>query len=363
MGSNAFGKQFVMTTWGESHGPAIGVIIDGCPAGLAISSEEIDAELSLRAPGKSPFTSPRSEPDTVEILSGVLDGMTTGAPIALMIRNRDADSSKYSGMEKVLKPGHAQYTYLEKYGCFDDRGGGRASARETACRVAAGAIARKLLQQFSIEVAAGLCQVGEIATSTRLEPSSSLRNMTYRSPLFCGEPETTVAMTALLEKTMNAGDSVGGAVEFVAWNLPSGLGEPVYDKLQARLAYALMGLPAARAFEIGSGFSSLSMNGSKHNDPFIHEGNQISTSSNNAGGVLGGISTGMPLYGKVAFKPASSIKALQQTVTVEGDEALWKLPEGSRHDPCVAIRAVPVVEAMVCLELADALLRQRCARL
>ncbi|MFV0341253.1 MAG: chorismate synthase [Parachlamydiaceae bacterium] len=354
MGSNEFGTLFKITTWGESHGQAIGAVIDGCPAGLTISVEEIDSALSVRAPGTSPYTSPRKEADRVEILSGVFEGKTTGAPISLLIKNRDADSSKYEPVKDLLRPGHANFTYLEKYGVFDYRGGGRASARETACRVAAGAVAKKLLAHYGIEVVAWLQQVGSIEAKTYKSESSRI---------FCPDPQTEQEMVALLEETKTEGDSVGGIVSFLIKNAPVGLGDPVYEKLEAKLASAMMSLPASKGFEIGEGFASVSMKGSQNNDLFCERKGEIRTESNHSGGTLGGISNGMPIYGRVVFKPASSIMKTQSTLTLEGKQANLSLPEGSRHDPCVAIRAVPVVEAMAALVIADALLMNRSAKL
>lgn len=362
MASNSFGVIFRITTWGESHGKAVGVVIDGCPAGLAITDEEITADLARRAPGHSPYTSPRQEPDKAEILSGVFEGKTTGAPICILIPNRDADSSKYEPIKDLLRPGHANFTYLEKYGIFDYRGGGRASARETACRVAAGTVAKKLLHYTHIDVAAYIKQIGPIEASVGSDEIHQLRTAAHANPLFCPDSTAAAAMMALLEQAKEEGDSFGGIVEFVTSPIPVGLGDPVYEKLEANLAYAMMSLPATKGFEIGSGFASAAMTGSQHNDPFILEKDLVKTRTNHAGGTLGGISTGMPLIGQVAFKPASSIRHPQETLTASGEAATFQLPSGSRHDPCVAIRAVPVVEAMAALVLADALLLNRCAR-
>ena len=359
MGSNGFGKYFQMTTWGESHGKAIGCIIDGCPAGLELNEKMIQAELDLRAPGRSLYTSPRKETDHVQILSGVFEGRTTGAPISLQIQNIDADSSKYDGVKSILKPGHAQYAFLEKYGLFDHRGGGRASARETACRVAAGAIAKRFLLQYGIEVVAHLSQVGAIAAS---EISNQTREHISENPLFCADGEAAKKMALLLQEAIEEGDSVGGVVSFIATGVPAGLGEPVYDKLTARLAYAMMSIPAAKGFEMGEGFQAALMQGSKHNDSFQCLQDGIKTKTNHAGGTLGGISNGMPIYGRVAFKPASSILKEQDSITREGERAKYTLPQGSRHDPCVAVRAVPVVGAMASLVLADLLLMQRMSK-
>ena len=336
MASNSFGNLFRITTWGESHGKAVGVVIDGCPAGLEIHEQEINDALSLRAPGRNSYTSPRKETDAVEILSGMFEGKTTGAPISIMIPNKDADSSKYESVKELLRPGHANYTYLQKYGIFDYRGGGRASARETVCRVAAGAIAKKFLAQSGICISASLKQIGFLQNPSESE------------------------IIALIEKVKNQGDSLGGIVEFIASSVPVGFGDPVYEKLEAHLASAMMSIPAVKGFEIGSGFSSVCMKGSEHNDLFVNEEGRVRTQTNHAGGVLGGISTGMPIVGRVAFKPTSSIMKPQNSLTISGESASYLLPEGSRHDPCVAVRAVPVVEAMAALVLADAMLFKRC---
>lgn len=322
MGSNSFGTIFQITTWGESHGKAIGVVIDGCPAGLELSEADLIPDLQRRAPGQ-PFTSPRKERDAPEILSGVFEGKTTGAPISIIIYNQDAKSQAYDQLKEVFRPGHANFTYLAKYGIFDYRGGGRASGRETACRVAAGSVAKKLLLTFGIKVFAEL-EEGEV-------------------------PEE--------------GDSVGGVIKFTAEGNCENLGEPVYEKLEANLAKALMSIPATKGFEIGSGFAAAAMKGSEHNDRYAKEGDRIVTLTNYAGGVIAGISNGMPIYGRVAFKPTSSILKPQETLTTKGESTIFSLPTGSRYDPCVAIRAVPVVEAMVALVLIDALLINRCARL
>lgn len=363
MGSNTFGRFFTITTFGESHGKAIGVVIDGCPAGLEITDEEVNAELELRAPGKSPYTTPRKESDVGEILSGVFEGKTTGAPICILIRNKDQDSSKYTPIKDLLRPGHANYTYLQKYGIFDYRGGGRSSARETACRVAAGAIAKKVLKHYNISVAAYIKQIGPVVADISISDITTLRTETYNDPVFCPDPKASAAMIDCLKHAMEEGDSLGGVIEFVALSVPVGLGDPVYEKLEANLAFAMMSLPATKGFEIGSGFKAASMKGSEHNDIFVAEGNHIATQTNFAGGTLGGISTGMPIVGRVAFKPTSSIKKSQSTVNLDGKQADFKLPEGSRHDPCVTIRAVPIVEAMTAITLVDALLSNRCVKL
>ncbi len=363
MAANSLGNIFRITTFGESHGKAIGVVIDGCPSGLEISDEEINAELALRAPGKSPYTTPRKEPDRGEILSGIFEGKTTGAPICIVIYNKDQDSSKYTPIKDLLRPGHANYTYLEKYGIFDYRGGGRSSARETAGRVAAGAVAKKLLKHYNIRIAAYIKQIGPVIADIKFTDIDALREATYNDLVFCPDPKASEEMINNLQVAMDEGDSLGGVIEFVALNVPVGLGDPVYEKLEANLANAMMSLPATKGFEIGSGFKAPFMKGSEHNDQFVSEGGHIETKTNFAGGTLGGISTGMPIVGRVAFKPTSSIKKPQETLDVEGEKKTFVLPEGSRHDPCVTIRAVPIVESMAAIILADALLYQRCVKL
>jgi len=362
MGSNSFGTLFKITTWGESHGPALGVVVDGCPAGLELSVEDIDTALALRAPGKSPYTSPRKEEDQAQILSGVFEGRTTGTPISILIPNRDTDSSRYEPIKDLLRPGHANFTYLQKYGIFDYRGGGRSSGRETVCRVAAGAIAKKLLQLAGIDLVAYIKQIGPIAANIDTVAIGDFRNKIYSSPVFCPDSDASIHMAALLADAKNQGDSWGGIVEFYVPTLPVGLGDPVYEKLEAKLASAMLSIPATKGFDVGLGFEAPLIPGSVHNDSFISTNGVIQTETNHAGGTLGGISNGMPLVGKVAFKPPSSIMKPQTTVTIAGEAAPFQLPEGSRHDPCVAIRAVPVVEAMLALVLVDALLMNRCAK-
>lgn len=320
----------------------MGVVIDGCPPKVKIDDDLVNAALKLRAPGQTPWTSPRKETDEAEIVSGVFEGLTTGHPIAIRIPNRDARSSAYKGMEQVLRPGHANATYLEKYGIFDYRGGGRASARETACRVAAGAVAEQLLQ--GIEVHAYLKEIGSVSIDT-----VDLEHLKH-SPIFCPDPAAEIKMIERVEQIIEEKDSIGGVVEVVARGVPVGLGDPVYQKLEANLAQAMLSIPASKGFEIGSGFEAARMKGSQHNDLFVEKN---VTKTNNAGGTLGGISNGMPIVCRVAFKPTSSIGLAQQTVNLQGEAATYQLPEGSRHDPCVTIRAVPVVKAMMLLVLAD----------
>lgn len=365
MASNSFGTIFKITTWGESHGKAIGVVIDGCPAGLELSIEDIQEELIRRSPGKNPYTSPRNEKDHAEIFSGVFEGRTTGAPISIILFNQDADSSKYEPIKNLLRPGHANYTYLEKYGIFDYRGGGRASARETACRVAAGAVAKKLLRYFGVDMAAYIQEIGGIAINHIEEPNlEALKEKTVSSAIFCPEMQKENLMLTKIEEVKKEGDSLGGIVEVRTSPLPVGFGDPIYEKLEANMAKAMLSLPASKGFEIGLGFQSAKVKGSMHNDLFSKDSeDRIFTKTNSCGGTLGGISTGAPLIFRVAFKPASSIYKPQETLSLQKEESVFRLPEGSRHDPCVAIRAVPVVESMAALVLADALLMNRVSKL
>lgn len=364
MASNFFGQIFRITTFGESHGPAIGVVIDGCPAGLSITKEEIDLQLSFRRPGRSLHTSPRKESDSVEILSGVFHGQTTGAPISLLIRNQDADGSQYSAMKDLYRPGHANFTYLEKYGVFDHAGGGRSSARETAVRVAAGAVAKKLLAHFQIDCVAFMSEVGDVSMPLIEDLSlSCLRKDTYASPIFCPDAGSAQLMIRKIEEVQKEGDSIGGVVSCLA-HIPVGLGDPIYGKLEALLAYAMLSIPASKGFEIGCGFAAARKKGSEHNDGFrLDSEGKVRTITNFSGGTLGGISTGSALMFRVAFKPTSSIKKPQETVSLTGENSVFQIPQTGRHDPCVAIRAVPVVEAMAALVLADTLLMHRSAKL
>lgn len=357
MASNSFGNLFRITTWGESHGKGLGVVIDGCPAGIPISEEEIQTELDRRAGGKTPYTTPRSEKDKAEIFSGVFDGKTTGAPLSIIIFNKDADSSKYEPIKDLMRPGHANFTYLEKYGVFDYRGGGRSSARETVCRVAAGAVAKKLLALSHITVAAYIHSIGGISIDT------VDLNTLPGSPIFCPDPSAGEKMMQAITKAKEEKDSLGGVIECISSGLPIGLGDPVYEKLAANLAKGMLTIPATKGFEIGEGFRASSMKGSEHNDGFTTDSSgNIIPASNHAGGTLGGISTGLPLTFRVAFKPTSSIEKPQKTVDTSGKSETFQLPPGSRHDPCVTIRAVPIVEAMAALSLADALLLFRSSK-
>jgi len=357
MGSNSFGKLFRFTTWGESHGKAIGVVIDGCPAGLSLSEEDINRELLRRAGGKGPYTTSRAEGDLAHIFSGVFEGKTSGTPLSIVIFNEDVDSSTYASIKHLMRPGHANFTYLKKYGLFDYRGGGRASARETVCRVAAGAVAKRILSHHHVGLVAYVHTIGDIEIS----------NVNYQTlqshPIACPDALAGKEMMAALLKAKKERNSLGAIVECRVEHLPTGLGDPIYEKLEANLAKAMMTLPASKGFEIGAGFSSARMKGSKHNDLFITDDRgHVTTRTNNAGGTLGGISTGLPLIFRTAFKPPSSIEQPQQSVDSAGNTHTLRLAKGSRHDPCVAPRAVPVVEAMAACVLVDAILVDRASQ-
>ncbi|MCH1430945.1 MAG: chorismate synthase [Chlamydiales bacterium] len=358
MSNNQFGKLFSFTSWGESHGPAIGCVIDGCPAGLAIQVSDIQSKLDKRRPGQSPFTSPRKEKDQVQILSGVFEGTSTGAPISLLIPNEDARSQDYHKSKNALRPGHANYTYLEKYGIFDCRGGGRSSARETASRVAAGAIANLILKQENIVIATYLKQVGNITCPSipSLEHISNIE----KSSIFCWSPDYEERFINLLDKCKQDNDSIGGVVECVIFNCPTGLGEPIYCKTEALLAQAMLSLPASKGFEIGEGFNVAHMKGSEHNDSYSTDGASIKINSNHAGGTLGGITNGQAISFRVPFKPTSSIQKQMNSVDLEKQENIQLLlNDKGRHDPCLCIRAVPCVEAMSALVIADLILHKR----
>ncbi|MFN7951897.1 MAG: chorismate synthase [bacterium] len=355
--SSSSGTLFRVTTFGESHGPALGVIVDGCPPRLPIAAAEIQLDLDRRRPGQSRLTTPRGEPDQVEILSGLSrDGLTLGTPIGMLIRNVDARGKDYEEMEEVYRPSHADFTYDAKYGIREPRGGGRASARETAARVAAGAVARKLLDvDAGIEVVAYVTQVGSIVAP--VDPTRIRRAHVERTAVRCPDEATAARMIELIDEVRREGDSIGGVVEVVARGVPAGLGEPVFDKLEADLAKALMSLPASKGFEVGSGFGSLGMKGSEHNDPFVIRQGRVRTKTNLSGGIQGGISNGEPIVCRVVFKPTATIRKAQRSVDVHGKART--LAARGRHDPCVLPRAVPLVEAAVLLVLADHHLRQR----
>ncbi len=356
MAGSTTGTLFVVTTFGESHGGAVGCVVDGCPAGVELDVAAIQAQMRRRRPGQSEIVSQRKEPDEVTILSGLEGSTTLGTPIAMVVTNKDARPGAYEEMLKVYRPSHADFTYDMKYGIRASSGGGRASARETVGRVAAGAIARQVLAAHGVEIVAWVDQVGDVVAGEVDEATVSEADVDG-NPVRCPDPEAAAAMEALIRDVRKAGDTVGGAVRCVARGVPAGWGEPVFDKLHADLAKALMSLPATRGFEIGSGFASIPMRGSAHNDPFEPGG---TTSTNHSGGVQGGISNGMPIRTRVAFKPVSTIFVEQQTITTDGEATTLK-PRG-RHDPCVVPRAVPIVEAMVALVLVDHMLRQRAAR-
>lgn len=354
MGST-FGRLFRITTWGESHGPAIGVVVDGCPAGLEVSTEMIQRDLDRRRVGQSKVTSPRQEQDRVEILSGVFEGQTTGAPISLITYNADADSSKYDAIRDMFRPGHADYTYWAKYGHRDHRGGGRSSARETWGRVAAGAIARQLLRTADVEVYAFVRQLWTIAMET-FDRAEIDRNLVR-----CPDPLAAERMVAAIMAAKDQKNSLGGLVEVRAENVPAGLGEPTMDKLDAIIGQAMLSIPAVKGVEIGEGFSAYSMTGKEHNDEFYLEDGRVRTVSNHAGGMLGGLSTGEQIVARLAVKPTSSVSQPQRTVDVHGAERTI-LVEG-RHDPSICPRVVPVAEAMMALVLADFYLLNRAARI
>ncbi len=355
MGSS-FGRLFRISTWGESHGPGIGVVIDGCPPQVEIAEERIQEELDKRRPGQSRLTTQRKESDRVEILSGVEEGKSLGTPIALAVKNADARSRDYREMRDLYRPSHADYTYDAKYGIRAESGGGRASARETVGRVAAGAVAGAVLAPLGVDVCGWVARVGDI--EPRVDPDQVTRASAYANAVRCPDPAAAESMTALIESARKQGDSLGGTVEAVARGVPPGLGDPVFDKLEADLAKAMLSIPAAKGFEIGSGFSGTYLRGSEHNDLFTTDDQgRIRTESNRSGGVQGGISNGETIHLRVAFKPTATVMREQPTVDRGGAPATLK-PRG-RHDPCVLPRAVPIVEAMMRLVIVDHLLRQR----
>lgn len=356
---NTFGHLFRITTWGESHGGGVGVVIDGCPPNLEITSAEIQTELDRRRPGQSRITTQRKEEDRVEILSGVFEGRTLGTPISLIVRNRDARSRDYEEMRVKYRPSHADYTYQAKYGIRDWKGGGRASARETIGRVAAGAIARKILHQtLGVEVLAFVKRVRGLEAG--IDPEVVTRNQIESNIVRCPDSMIADQMIEQIEQARKDGDSLGGVVEAVARNVPPGLGEPVFDKLEADLGKAILSLPACKGFEIGSGFAGTKLTGSSHNDPFYSDGERIRTRTNRSGGIQGGISNGENIVVRAAFKPTATILRTQETVDIHGKPAT--LSGRGRHDPCVLPRAVPMVESMIALVLADhhLLHRARC---
>lgn len=354
MGST-FGKIFRVTTWGESHGPALGVVIEGCPAGIPLGIEDIQAELNRRRVGQSKVTTPRDEKDRAEILSGVYEGITTGTPISLITYNADADSSKYDNLRNVFRPGHADYTYWRKYGHRDHRGGGRSSARETWGRVAAGAIAKKIVATAGVDVYAFAREIGGI------EMETFDRDQIEQNIVRCPDPVAAEKMVTAILAAKDDRDSLGGIVECRASGVPAGLGEPTFDKLDALIGQAMLSIPATKGVEIGSGFAVVRERGSQSNDAFTVENGVVRARSNNAGGTLGGISTGEEIVVRVAMKPTSSIEREQDTI--DTDLQPRKLTVYGRHDPSIVPRAVPVVEAMLAIVLADLYLLNRSARI
>jgi chorismate synthase len=353
--SSVFGEAFRISTFGESHGAGVGVVIDGCPSLLEISVDEIQAELDRRRPGQSKITTQRKEEDKVQILSGVQDGVTLGTPIALLVMNKDQRSRDYDEMQAKHRPSHADFTYHEKYGIKASSGGGRASARETIGRVAAGAVAQKLLKHlWGVEVTSWVQQVKEIDAAVAGTPT---REQVEANIVRCPDQDAAEQMIALIESTRKEGDSLGGIISCHATGVPAGWGEPVFDKLEAELAKAMLSLPACKGFESGSGFAGTQMTGREHNDPFRGDGTEVWTTQNNSGGIQGGISNGMPITFRCAFKPTATILHEQDTVDV--DKQNTTLAGKGRHDPCVLPRAVPMVDAMAALVLVDHALRSQ----
>lgn len=355
--SSTFGTLFRVTTFGESHGKAVGAIVDGCPANLELTEADIQPQLTRRRPGQSTLTTPRDESDTVTILSGTENGKTLGTPIGLSVNNRDQHPGDYSEMDEVPRPSHADYTYLMKYGNKASSGGGRSSARETIGRVAAGAIAEKWLKQRfgDISIVAYVSSVNTIEAPP-INAEGLTRELVDATPVRCPDAETAAKMISIIEEARDAKDSLGGMVTCICRGLPAGLGEPVFDKLEAKLAHAMLSLPATKGFEIGSGFAGTHLRGSTHNDPFVKKGDRLGTTTNYSGGIQGGISNGEPIVFRIAIKPVATIGLAQKTVNLDGTPVT--LEAKGRHDPCVLPRAVPIIEAMTALVLADAAMQQ-----
>ena len=353
---NTFGKIFRITTWGESHGDAVGVVVDGCPPLIEIDIADIQKELARRRPGQSRITTQRRESDEAQILSGVFEGKTLGTPISIGVWNADQRSKDYEHMRTKFRPSHADYTYQAKYGIRNWQGGGRASARETIGRVAAGAIAKKILaQEFDVEIVGYVKQVSDMIAD--VDPESVAMADVESTIVRCPDPDIAESMIERIDEARKAGDTLGGVVEAVARNVPPGLGEPVFDKLEAELGRGVLSLPACKGFEVGSGFGGITMTGSTHNDPFYNEAGRIRTRTNYSGGIQGGISNGESIVIRAAFKPVATIMMPQETVDEDGNPT--ELSGRGRHDPCVLPRAVPMVEAMMALVLVDHALRQR----
>lgn len=357
MPGNSFGTAFRITTWGESHGETVGVVVDGCPPGLALTAERVQQELDRRRPGQSRVASQRQEYDRVRIMSGVFQGLTLGTPIAMMVENRDARPQDYEETRHIYRPSHADMTYDSKYGHRNWMGGGRASARETLARVAAGAIAQDWLKrEFGVEIVAWVSQVENLVAS-QVNSDTVSRDDVDRNVVRCPDPVMAEQMEELIQQARKDRDSLGGVVEVVARGCPPGWGEPVFDKMEALLAHAYMSIPASKGVEIGSGFGAVSMRGSQHNDEFLMKNGQVVTGTNRSGGIQGGISNGMPIVARVAFKPTATINKEQKTVTDSGEEVVLKAK--GRHDPCVVPRAVPIIEAVTALVLMDLALQNR----
>ena len=356
---NTIGRVFRLTSFGESHGGAIGGVIDGCPAGITIDLDFIQGELDRRKPGQSHITTQRAEGDKVEFLSGIFQGQTMGTPIGFMIKNQDQHSSDYNDLKDVYRPSHADYTYDQKFGVRDHRGGGRSSARETIARVVAGAIAKQLLAGFGIKINAYVSQVGQISLNRSYQDLDL--NLIESTIVRCPDPETALKMIARIEEAGRNHDTVGGVISGVITGVPSGWGEPVFNKLHADLGHAMLGINAVKGFEYGSGFAGTELSGSEHNDIFVKTGDKVSTLTNHSGGIQGGISNGQDIYWRVAFKPIATLLKEQKTIDKYEHETTIN-PKG-RHDPCVLPRAVPIVEAMAAITLADHLLLSRLSRI
>jgi len=361
MAGNTFGKLFQVTTFGESHGGAVGCIVDGCPPGLEITAEDIQKDLDKRRPGQSKITSPRQEEDKIEILSGIFEGKTTGTPIMMMVKNKDARSQDYEKLKDVFRPSHSDFTYEKKYGIRNWQGSGRASARETIARVASGAIAKKFLKEkLEIKFLTYVEQVGDI--KTEIDFNKVTPEQIESSIVRCPDKEVATRMYQSINRLIQDGDSVGGVIKGVIKNVPIGLGEPVFDKLSADLGKAMLSIPAVKGFEIGSGFTGAKMKGSEHNDSFFTDENgKIRTKTNFSGGIQGGISNGEDIYFRVAFKPVSTIRKEQDTVNLKGQNV--KIEATGRHDPCVLPRAVPIIEAMAAITIMDHYLRHKAQNL
>ena len=355
--SNSFGQLFRITTWGESHGGGVGVVIDGCPPRIPLSESDIQKDLDRRRPGQSDIVTPRNESDTCEILSGVFEGETLGTPIAILVRNKDQRSSAYSEMKDKYRPSHADYTYDAKFGTRAWHGGGRASARETIGRVAAAAVAKKVLTSLfpNLEILAWVDSIKDI--NAEVDPATVSFDTIESNIVRTGDPNAIEPMTSLIKEMQSAGNSVGGTVQCVVRNCPTGLGNPVFGKLDATLAQAMMSLPATKGFEVGAGFDGTQLTGAEHNDPFYMDGETVRTTTNRSGGIQGGISNGENLSFKIAFKPTATIMTAQKTVSTQHEDT--ELKGRGRHDACVLPRAVPIVEAMTALVLCDHALLQR----